>query len=303
MRWSVLRLSHANLMKTAAAVTMAGVAAGCSNDVGRFDAPLFAGATSNQRQIIGTNGIPPTATPEVQRAALAPVGPSYAPPASGRGGWTAAGAPTVTVEPGETADAISRRYGVPVDVIVAANRLNGPYDIRPGTRILIPSYTYDDAAVTQTGVGAAPVYGNGPAAYGSDAAVGYGGGAAVASAQVAIPAGDYGQTLNRQADSLGGPGGNVGRTVAGGTHTVAAGDTAFNISQRYGIRVQDLILANNLPADGSVRLGQVLSVPGSAAGATVVASAAPAPSAVSTPAAPPAGVAEALAKPREQQVA
>ncbi|MBA49886.1 MAG: peptidase M23 [Paracoccus sp.] len=44
-------------------------------------------------------------------------------------------------------------------------------------------------------------------------------------------------------------------------HVVAAGETAWSISRRYGVSVQDLARWNGLPSDMSVRLGQRLIVP------------------------------------------
>lgn len=45
-----------------------------------------------------------------------------------------------------------------------------------------------------------------------------------------------------------------------GTHTVAAGETVFNISQRYGITAYQLREANNM-SNNTLNIGQVLSIP------------------------------------------
>ena len=58
---------------------------------------------------------------------------------------------------------------------------------------------------------------------------------------------------------------------SGGTYTVASGDTLYGIARRTGVSVATLKQANALPADGSIRIGQKLSIPG----ATTVAAAAP----------------------------
>ncbi len=49
------------------------------------------------------------------------------------------------------------------------------------------------------------------------------------------------------------------RRNAPGTHRVESGDTLFNISQRYGVSVADLITANNIQGN-NIRLGQVLNI-------------------------------------------
>ena len=58
--------------------------------------------------------------------------------------------------------------------------------------------------------------------------------------------------------------------VAARSHTVAAGETAWSISRKYGLSVDALAKANALPASMAVRLGQRLTIP-PAAGTTTVA--------------------------------
>ncbi len=53
------------------------------------------------------------------------------------------------------------------------------------------------------------------------------------------------------------------QTVASGSHRVTDGDTLYNISQRYGISVADLV-ANNQIQGNNIRKGQVLNVAASA---------------------------------------
>lgn len=60
--------------------------------------------------------------------------------------------------------------------------------------------------------------------------------------------------------------------VAAGLHTVASGDTLYNISRRYGMTVADLRNLNSL-VDDTVKLGQVLKVIGSNVAAAPAASA------------------------------
>lgn len=45
----------------------------------------------------------------------------------------------VTVQPGETLYAVSRRANVPVRTLIEANRLEPPYDVAPGRRLALPS--------------------------------------------------------------------------------------------------------------------------------------------------------------------
>ena len=57
-------------------------------------------------------------------------------------------------------------------------------------------------------------------------------------------------------------------TTSASLHTVAAGDTLFNISRRYGMTVDDLKQLNGL-GDNSIKLGQTLKILGSAQPATL----------------------------------
>ncbi|ARJ70690.1 hypothetical protein B0A89_03640 [Paracoccus contaminans] len=48
---------------------------------------------------------------------------------------------------------------------------------------------------------------------------------------------------------------------AGRTHTVATGETAWSVARKYGVSIQDLARANNLPETMSIRVGQRLAIP------------------------------------------
>lgn len=48
---------------------------------------------------------------------------------------------------------------------------------------------------------------------------------------------------------------------AGRTHTVATGETAWSVARKYGVSIQDLARANNLPDTMNIRVGQRLALP------------------------------------------
>ena len=52
-----------------------------------------------------------------------------------------------------------------------------------------------------------------------------------------------------------------GISDSGATHTVAPGDTIYNISQRYGVNASDLMQMNAITDPTTLRLGQVLHLP------------------------------------------
>lgn len=59
--------------------------------------------------------------------------------------------------------------------------------------------------------------------------------------------------------------------AAATSHTVAAGETAWSISRRYGVSVADLAAANGLPETMTVRAGQRLAIPAGGRPSTAVA--------------------------------
>lgn len=167
------------LAQVAAVAVLAGFSAGCSSDVSRFG-NLF-GETENQDQIIGRADPMPTgsinsqatyaqpayaqpAYPQQTYAAPAPTYSSSAvssnalPPAPGalvnngayvRPAQTAAlpapvapsSGTVVTVKPGDTVQALARRYGVAESSLLAANGLVAGAQLTPGMNVVIPAYT------------------------------------------------------------------------------------------------------------------------------------------------------------------
>ncbi|MBA4783264.1 MAG: peptidoglycan DD-metalloendopeptidase family protein [Rhizobiales bacterium] len=63
-------------------------------------------------------------------------------PSAGRGGWSAAGGTYVVLAQGDTLASLSRRYGVPVKEIAAANNISDPASVRAGQQVLIPTYGF-----------------------------------------------------------------------------------------------------------------------------------------------------------------
>ena len=62
------------------------------------------------------------------------------------GNWSWDGGTAITVAPGETVDAIARRYGVPASVIMQSNNITSPAIIYPGQRLVICLLYTSDAA-------------------------------------------------------------------------------------------------------------------------------------------------------------
>jgi murein DD-endopeptidase MepM/ murein hydrolase activator NlpD len=233
----VQRCGRARLSKIVLVASIGSLAAGCSSGAMRFsDGPLFGASNAPQQT---------AAAPGIEQRELAPIGGSST--ASGYAatpaafttsaslrerGWTVEGAPVVEVGPGDTAASLSQGFGVPVSVIVEANGLTSPTDVRPGQRLVMPTYVYrDNATVPPVTVVSVPTTPAEPA--------------------LATPP----TTLNAQATALGGP---------EKSHTVAAGDTLYSIARMYGVSPGEVARVNGIGADGTVKLGTTLRIPGAA---------------------------------------
>ncbi|MCH5277433.1 MAG: LysM peptidoglycan-binding domain-containing protein [Desulfovibrionaceae bacterium] len=158
--------------------------------------------------------------------ATAPAGTSNAAPA---GAAIPRGAATHTVQRGDTLASLSRRYGVSVAAISAANPgLANPRSLRAGQVLNLPG-----------------------------ASTGAAGSTAVAGSAATAP--DRAAQANAQA---------VADTGAGtpATHTVRPGDTLASLARYYGVSMGAISAANPGLADPhSLRVGQVLNVPGASA--------------------------------------
>ena len=164
-------------LQLCAAAGVAALLAGCSADSTRlsdpFSNPFVSSSNEPVRHLASNRGIPAGRTPPVMAQALppsssavvasaAPLRPhltsrSYAAPVSGEttgsiepgpvrsargaayGGWTSSGGVPITVAQGETADVLSKRYGVPTAALLQTNGLTAG-DIRPGTSLVVPVY-------------------------------------------------------------------------------------------------------------------------------------------------------------------
>ncbi len=160
-------------------------------------------------------------------------------------GWSADGGSRITLRSGETLQSLSRRFGVPVKAIVAANGLSSASAVSAGQRIIIPAYSHG-----QRSNAAAPVNTMQTAEQLPSQGV-------ESQAQLPVTTPNLRATAPRNTAPV--------RTATtesqGGTHTVAAGQTLYAISRKYNVRLDALRKANGLTGD-SVRQGQSLVIPG-----------------------------------------
>lgn len=122
-----------------------------------------AGLPQSSSQPVTTGSIPNRA-PSVQSAPLpvpvttaqrpapvrtAPVATQPAPEAVASAGnvrswkgWTSAGGTRVQMRQGDSINSMARRYGVPIQAIVAVNGIDDPAKVQPGQSVIIPTYVY-----------------------------------------------------------------------------------------------------------------------------------------------------------------
>ena len=212
---------------------IAAFAAGCSSDTSRFNDP-FSNPFNTKSEVTNTAPAPQPQQPVAQiesrpldtpvaanppRTVPAAHAPSLAQQqplpirtasAESQGNWRWDGGTAITVQRGETTEIISRRYNVPVAVILRANNLASASLIQPGQRLVIPS-NGDRARTTAT---------------------------AIAPARPAT------------------------------IHTVNQGDTLLSVARRYKIKAAEIASANKITVTTQLKLGQKLTIPGSARAAT-----------------------------------
>jgi murein DD-endopeptidase MepM/ murein hydrolase activator NlpD len=136
--------------------------AGCSADTDRFSqssapasSPFSNPFASNDAAAAPTSSVAstPLAPPvPVSTAAIPPASAPYAPapqprvasspPVSGSAaGWSVVGGSPIVVAPGDNADTLSRRYGVPTAALIKSNGLSSATEIHSGMRLVIPVYS------------------------------------------------------------------------------------------------------------------------------------------------------------------
>jgi murein DD-endopeptidase MepM/ murein hydrolase activator NlpD len=186
--FSVVALSRACVPSHMAVLTLVALgAAGCSSDTSRFEGPFsnpFASKSAPAGDVTGSiprsaqagridskplphvghasGPLPPPTRPAAATNGVVGGGrgmasyqprssdvtgsvPSSPPPART---WDWDGGTAVTVAPGDTLDALSRRYGVPVDTIMQANAITSAREIRAGQRLVIPRHNPSGVAAS-----------------------------------------------------------------------------------------------------------------------------------------------------------
>ncbi|CAM5610009.1 hypothetical protein MAUB1S_10349 [Mycolicibacterium aubagnense] len=205
-------------------------------------------------------------------------------------GWSRAGGTQITAREGETVYNLSRRYGVPADVIIKTNGLASADGLKSGQKLVIPTYVYTNKAPvsapdndpnvadakssrgTNAPANKVPLPGNAPAEK-----------VAVLPQQPKVKEGKAAAQVDASAaanDPKAKPAKEAQVAAAqpkagAGGYTVQQGDTLSSIARKTGVSTTALKQANGMQ-DGLLRIGQTLKVPAAgAAPAAAVAAAKP----------------------------
>ncbi len=179
---------------------------------------------------------------------------SIAQPANNRNkrvanGWTAIGGSVITLREGETLFNVSKRYGVPVTELKKANNITNADQIDAGRQIIVPSYIYSATAPVS-----APDIDPRTRASRSDTGLL----THVSVDRVRVPTkSPRGYQTGLAAVEL--P--NKNAQIPNHTYVVVSGDTLGAIAGKHGVRLSDLIKANDLE-NANIRIGQKLVIPG-----------------------------------------
>ncbi len=205
--------------------------------------------------------------PSHEEAAAAPQ-----PQASHSKGWSRAGGTQITTGPGDTVYSLSRRFGVPVKDILAANDLRSASALRAGQKIVIPTY-HSGGTRTADARAESPSHDRPTPSLAPQHV-------AVLPQSPRLKEKDHTQTASnvaptasvpkeaRREDTRSHETASASRSGTG-SYTVASGDSLYAIAKKTGVNVAEIKDANHL--NGSMlRVGQILTIP-SADGGTKVA--------------------------------
>jgi murein DD-endopeptidase MepM/ murein hydrolase activator NlpD len=142
------RLASALPLRIFLAGCLAALLAGCA-DSARMANPFsdpFAGDTDRTptasiapSQSIASRPLPPAHGAVAQYAA--PSYPSERVDRASIAGWTAEGGTPIVMAQGESAEIIARRYGIPTAALLHTNGFTSSAQVRPGARLIIPTYS------------------------------------------------------------------------------------------------------------------------------------------------------------------
>jgi murein DD-endopeptidase MepM/ murein hydrolase activator NlpD len=280
------------LGQAAAIAIVAGTVAGCSADVARFggmfdETDNQAAIVNHPRQspdmmatgsirplqpsrpasVVTGNTLPPAPgavasdAPFVRPAGALPAPPAL-PSTSTASNWSPQSGTSITVRDGDSIKVLARRYGVSEQALMAANSLSANAQLAPGQTLIIPGAANAATTVANNVRAAAPTLPVAPTLPATPAL-----NAANAASTLAPGPAILGQlpptkpAMPRMTDMAAA----APAVAMPGSYTVKPGDSLGKIAAAHGVRSTDLLKANGMQPEQSVRIGQVLRIPAAAA--------------------------------------
>jgi murein DD-endopeptidase MepM/ murein hydrolase activator NlpD len=234
-------------------------------------APVAA-APAPVAQPVQTAAVAPAPEQRVDNSTTGTVAPAPAAASGEPAGWSRAGGTQVTIREGETLYNLSRRYGVPANVLASVNGMEGGAGLKAGQKIVIPTYVYSRKA---------PVSAPDSDPNVADAKSSRGTKYDVPLDRLPTPtrAPEQNVAVLPQAPKLkeaevastktSADGATAPASGGKGSYTVQSGDTLSGIAAKTGVGAAAIKQANGMK-DGFLRIGQKLTIPGGS-GATVAA--------------------------------
>ncbi len=228
---------------------------------------------------------PATPAPVDAMVRFAPTRPSVAPIVETP---PVAASATHTVAKGDSLWSISRKYGISIDELAAANQLAKTASLRLGQTLTVPAKAAapaagvsGEAANTYT-VASGDTLGSIARKHGTTAAAlrtanNLKGDSLRIGQKLVLPGNSI--PVSAPASPLAAieaPAARPAPLAGDTTHTVVPGDTLGSIARKHGVRVGDIATLNNITDPAKIRVGQALKLPvGAKAGAAVKSAAAP----------------------------
>lgn len=180
-------------------------------------------------------------------------------------GWSRAGGTQITAKEGETVYNLSRRFGVPADVLMRVNGLSGASALRSGQKLVIPTYVYSSKSPVSAPDND-PKVADAKSSRGmkSDVPADKLPSPAPADKVAVLPQGPKVKEGDAIPTTAAASAAANARPDASGSYTVQQGDTLSAISRKTGVSTAALKSANGMK-DGLIRVGQKLTIPGAAA--------------------------------------
>lgn len=226
-------------------------------------APSNSASSSRDLDMVNTSSVHQKTSARIVRStkqsrltpvSLAPasnIGVSKTPQPIGKGGWNRTGGTVITMRSGETLYNISRRYGVPVNALMKANKIASPDSVKAGQRITIPRYGYSASAPVS-----APDHNIKTSALASRASSKP---KRVRIVPIRRPQVAKASTKSSKL-STSIITGSVKSTTSGRAYVVKSGDSLSKIAARKGVSLASLKSHNNLKGS-SIKIGQKLRIP------------------------------------------